>query len=151
MNTMASGKSNSCQKTGEVTWEAHTYTTSQKLGILLISNKWWSKWDFDASSPIQSKSRFVRTSGATSVHTYSTMPIQLEEIFTQTAVHWLFISREGSYLIVQGKQKAERRWITGHQATRFPYFRSILCIWSVIYRYIVVGLSLFYFPYHFDS
>lgn len=40
-----------------------------------------------ARHPIQSKSRFVRTSGATSVHTYSTRPIQLEEIFTQTAVH----------------------------------------------------------------
>lgn len=40
-----------------------------------------------ARRPIQSKSRFVRTSGATSVHTYSTRPIQLEEIFTQTAVH----------------------------------------------------------------
>lgn len=39
------------------------------------------------SCPVQSKSRFVRTSGATSVQTYNTMPIQLEEIFTHTAVH----------------------------------------------------------------
>lgn len=53
----------------EVSWEAHAYTTLQKLEILLISNKQWSKWDFHARSPVQSKSRFVRTSGATSVQT----------------------------------------------------------------------------------
>lgn len=61
------------------------HTTLQKLGILLLSNNGQS--GTHARRPIQSKSRFVRTSGATSVHTYSTRPIQLEEIFTQTAVH----------------------------------------------------------------
>lgn len=39
----------------------------------------------------QSKSRLVRTSGATRVHTYSEIQIQLDEIFTHTDGHLLVI------------------------------------------------------------
>lgn len=80
-------------KAGNTTWTAHTHVFTPALlpGILFVSGTNGANRASLQSSTAQSKSRLVRTSGATRVHTYSTMPIQLEEIFTHTDGHLLVI------------------------------------------------------------
>lgn len=63
----------------KVTWEAHIHNFT-KVGNTVNLKQAMIKVGLSCQkSCSQSKSRFVRTSGATSVQTYNTMPIQLED------------------------------------------------------------------------